>query len=77
VILDLHWNARGGERSTGQQPMADSGYGSLLVVGRAGVQYRPTIVFHLYNEPWKTGRARPCRCDGAGSECEKSKPGTT
>jgi endoglucanase len=63
VILDLHWNAPGEERSTGQQPMADADHAAAFwaSVGRV-FKTDPAIVFDLYNEP--NGISWRCWRDG-------------
>ena len=63
VILDLHWNAPGGERSTGQQPMADLDHAAAFwsSVARA-FKTDPAILFDLYNEPH--GISWQCWLDG-------------
>ena len=52
VILDLHWNAPGGQLATGQQDMADADHApafwSSVATAFRGVA---GVVFDLYNEP--------------------------
>ena len=67
VVLDLHWNAPGRARATGQQPMADLAHApafwsSVATTFRAD----PAIIFDLYNEPqniswqcWRDGCLLP------------------
>jgi endoglucanase len=52
VILDMHWNAPGTARATGQQPMADLDHGPTFwsSVARA-FRDDPAVMFDLYNEP--------------------------
>ena len=52
VILDLHWNAPGTVKATGQQPMADADHAPAFwsSVARAFVA-DPAVIFDLYNEP--------------------------
>ncbi len=65
VILDLHWNAPGAARATGQQPMPDRDHAVAFwtSVARAFRSDRD-VVFDLYNEPhdvsWR------CWRDGCG-----------
>jgi hypothetical protein len=65
VILDLHWNAPGSKRATGQQVMPDKAHSpafwrSVATTFRAD----RNVIFDLYNEPhdvsWK------CWRDGCG-----------
>jgi len=67
VILDLHWNAPGKYRATGQQPMADLDHAPAFwsSVARA-FKADPAVAFDLYNEPygigwqcWRDGCVRP------------------
>ncbi len=67
VILDLHWNAPGRARATGQEPMADLDHASAFwsSVARA-FKADPAVVFDLYNEPhdiswqcWRDGCVLP------------------
>jgi hypothetical protein len=52
VILDLHWNAPGTARATGQQPMADLDHAPAFwsSVAQAFIG-DPAVIFDLYNEP--------------------------
>ncbi len=52
VVLDLHWNAPGRERSTGQQVMADADH-SPTFWRSVAAYFRADhgLVFDLYNEP--------------------------
>ncbi len=65
VVIDLHWNAPGAQRATGQQQMPDAGHSPAFwsSVARAFRGNR-SVVFDLYNEPhdvsWK------CWRDGCG-----------
>ena len=53
VILDLHWNAPGRVRATGQQPMADLDHAPAFWSSVARVfKTDPAVVFDLYNEPY-------------------------
>jgi endoglucanase len=67
VVLDLHWNAPGTVKATGQQPMADLDHAPRFwsSVGRA-FRRDPKIIFDLYNEPngidwrcWRDGCMLP------------------
>ena len=52
VILDLHWNAPGRERATGQQRMADLDHAPAFWSSVARTfKADPAVVFDLYNEP--------------------------
>jgi aryl-phospho-beta-D-glucosidase BglC (GH1 family) len=52
VILDLHWNAGGGNQSTGQQQMADSDHAPAFWQGVASMfKGDQGVLFDLYNEP--------------------------
>jgi hypothetical protein len=63
VILDLHWNAGGTNKASGQQQMADSDHALDFWKGVAGMFKGDTgVIFDLYNEPhdiswtcWKSG----------------------
>jgi hypothetical protein len=76
VILDLHWNAPGAARATGQQPMADLDHApefwSSVAQAFAG---DPAVVFDLYNEPndiswqcWRDGCVLPEGWRAAGMQ---------
>jgi endoglucanase len=63
VILDLHWNAAGTTKATGQQFMADKDH-SLAFWTSVAQTFRgnDNVIFDLYNEPhdiswscWKSG----------------------
>jgi endoglucanase len=56
VVLDLHWNAPGAARATGQQPMADLDHAPAFwsSVARA-FKDDPAVLFDLYNEPHDVG----------------------
>jgi hypothetical protein len=68
VDLDLHWNAPGHNRATGQQVMADADHS--IVFWQSVARYfksNPAVAFELYNEPhdiswpcWLSG----CRVSG-------------
>jgi hypothetical protein len=67
VVLDLHWNAPGAARATGQQPMADLDHAPAFwsSVARA-FKADPAVLFDLYNEPrdvswncWRDGCLLP------------------
>ncbi len=52
AILDLHWNAPGVARSTGQEPMADRDHAPDFWRGVASAfKDNAAVVFDLYNEP--------------------------
>jgi endoglucanase len=67
VVLDLHWNAPGTAKATGQQPMADLDHAPLFWKSVARAFRRdPKIIFDLYNEPngvdwrcWRDGCMLP------------------
>jgi endoglucanase len=61
VVLDLHWNAAGGESADGQQPMADLDHAPAFWSSLARTfKHDHAIAFDLYNEPhgigWKCWR---------------------
>jgi endoglucanase len=63
VILDLHWNAPGGELATGQQPMADLDHAPAFWLSVARVfKTDAAVAFDLYNEP--NGISWQCWRDG-------------
>jgi len=63
VILDLHWNAPGRARATGQQPMADLDHSVAFWSSVARVfKADPAVAFDLYNEPY--GISWKCWRDG-------------
>ncbi len=75
-VLDLHWNAPGGDTAFGQQPMpdADHSYDFWYSVA-ATFQGYSSVIFNLYNEPhaddgacWKDGSSAPyaAPCSGVG-----------
>lgn len=67
VILDLHWNAPGQLRATGQQPMADLDHAPAFWSSVAIAFKRDgAVIFDLYNEPhdiswqcWRDGCPLP------------------
>lgn len=76
VILDLHWNAPGRARATGQQPMADLDHAPAFwsSVARA-FRADPAVAFELYNEPfgiswrcWRDGCLLPTGWRAAGMQ---------
>lgn len=76
VILDLHWNAPGKARATGQQPMADLSHAPAFwfSVARA-FKADPAVLFDLYNEPhgiswrcWRDGCVLPEGWRAAGMQ---------
>lgn len=63
VVLDLHWNAPGGERASGQQHMADLDHAPAFWSSVARTfRANPAVVFDLYNEP--DGISWQCWRDG-------------
>jgi hypothetical protein len=63
VILDLHWNAPGQARATGQLPMADLDHSVAFWSSVARVfKADPAVAFDLYNEPY--GISWKCWRDG-------------
>ena len=67
VMLDLHWNAPGGEQARGQQPMADLDHAPAFWASVARTfKADPAVLFDLYNEPhdiswrcWRDGCVLP------------------
>lgn len=63
AILDLHWNAPGGNLATGQQVMADQSHSPTFWSSVAtSFKAVPDVVFDLYNEAW--GVSWTCWLDG-------------
>ncbi|HET8846800.1 MAG TPA: cellulase family glycosylhydrolase, partial [Ktedonobacteraceae bacterium] len=72
VILDLHWNNSGANRSLGQEPMPDLDHAPAFWTSVANTfKGNSSVMFDLYNEPfttswtcWKNGStaasASPC-----------------
>jgi len=67
VLLDLHWNAPGGQLAISQEPMADLDHAPTFwsSVSRT-FRSNPTVMFDLYNEPngiswqcWRNGCVLP------------------
>ena len=53
VILDLHWNAPGGQKATGQQPMPDEDHAPAFWSSVASYfKGNSSVIFDLYNEPY-------------------------
>src|SRR5437588_122349 len=51
-ILDLHWNAPGATKATGQQAMADRDHAPTFWSQVASVfKDNPMVIFEPYNEP--------------------------
>jgi len=75
VILDLHWNAAGGTKATGQTNMADSDHSPAFWTSVANAfKGNNTVIFDLYNEPhdiswscWKDSSSGNCGT-GAGMQ---------
>jgi len=76
VVLDLHWNAAGGQRAGSQQPMADLDHAPAFwsSVARA-FEHDPAVAFDLYNEPhgiswkcWRDGCTMPGGWRAAGMQ---------
>src|SRR3989475_10412990 len=67
AILDLHWNAPGTTKATGQQVMPDADHAPAFWTSVATVfKSDPAVLFDLYNEPphgswacWLHGRTSP------------------
>jgi hypothetical protein len=63
VIVDLHWNAGGTNKATGQQQMADADHAPAFWTSVANTFKGDTgVIFDMYNEPhdiswscWKSG----------------------
>jgi hypothetical protein len=56
VILEVHWNAPGGEQAGGQQQMLDASHGYALWRSIATLfKSNPAVLFDLYNEPHDLG----------------------
>lgn len=76
VVLDLHWNAPGASRATGQQPMADLDHAPAFWASVARTFRRePAVAFDLYNEPhgvswrcWRDGCKLPDGWFAAGMQ---------
>jgi endoglucanase len=76
VVLDLHWNAPGTARATGQQPMADLDHAPAFWSSVARTfRANPAVVFDLYNEPydiswrcWRDGCVLPAGWRTAGMQ---------
>lgn len=76
VILDLHWNAPGGELAIGQQQMADLNHAPAFWSSVARVfKTDPAVAFDLYNEPngiswqcWRDGCVLPEGWRAAGMQ---------
>jgi cell division septation protein DedD len=52
-ILDLHWNAAGSTKATGQQPMADRDHAPAFWSSVASTfKSNTSVIFDLYNEPY-------------------------
>ena len=76
VILDLHWNAPGGELATRQQQMADLDHAPAFWSSVARVfKTDPAVAFDLYNEPngiswqcWRDGCVLPEGWRAAGMQ---------
>src|SRR5581483_11505121 len=52
AVLDLHWNAPGAEKATGQEVMADADHSpGMWSSVAAAFRSDPAVVFDLYNEP--------------------------
>jgi hypothetical protein len=69
VILDLHWNAGGGNKATGQQVMADADHSPAFWTGVASTFKSDLgVVFDLYNEPhdisWGCWQSGGCQSGG-------------
>lgn len=72
VILDLHWNNGGSNKSVGQEPMPDLDHAPAFWTSVANTfKSNSSVIFDLYNEPytsswscWKNGstgnNASPC-----------------
>ena len=72
VIVELHWNAPGSQKATGQEPMPDANHAPAFWSSVASTfKGNGSVMFDLYNEPytsswscWKNGssaaNASPC-----------------
>lgn len=69
AIIDLHWNAPGSDKATGQQVMADKDH-SLAFWDSVAQMFKnnPAIIFDLYNEPHEISWG--CWKDGTGCETD-------
>jgi hypothetical protein len=69
AIVDLHWNAPGTDKATGQQVMADKDH-SLAFWDSVAQTFKnnPAIIFDLYNEPRNISWS--CWKDGTGCETD-------
>ncbi|WP_338249804.1 cellulase family glycosylhydrolase [Dictyobacter halimunensis] len=53
VILELHWNAPGGQQAQGQQPMPDADHAPAFWTSVANTfKNNSSVMFDLYNEPY-------------------------
>jgi endoglucanase len=76
VVLDLHWNAPGGERADGQRQMADLDHAPAFWASVARTfKHDHAIAFDLYNEPhdiswkcWRDGCVMPGGWRAAGMQ---------
>ncbi len=67
VILDLHWNAPGTQKATGQMPMPDLNHAPAFWSSVASTfKSNGSVLFDLYNEPytkswscWRNGSSAP------------------
>lgn len=76
VVLDLHWNAPGGQRADGQQRMADRDHAPAFWSSVARTfRHDHAVAFDLYNEPhdiswkcWRDGCVMPEGWRSAGMQ---------
>ena len=76
AILELHWNAPGTAKATGQQAMVDADHGPAFWSGVASAfKSDPAVLFDLYNEPqfiswscWRDGTGCPVSWAVAGMQ---------
>ena len=73
VILDLHWNNSGTNKSTGQEPMPDLDHAPAFWTSVANTfKSNSSVLFDLYNEPYTTSWS----CWKNGSTAAQTSPCT-
>lgn len=78
VILDLHWNNSGTNRSLGQEPMPDLDHAPAFWTSVANTfKSNSSVIFDLYNEPYpgfSTGSSTGWSCWKNGSTAASTSP---
>lgn len=78
VILDLHWNNNGTNRSTGQEPMPDLDHAPAFWTSVAtAFKSNSSVLFDLYNEPYpgfNTNTGTGWSCWKSGSTAASTSP---